>query len=294
MQNAVIKDLFSEGFTQQEIVVKYYGSTNDKASYRTLKAQFDRLSSDKVESLEKQLEHNKLLAINVSSSNKILNLADSVVLGSCHQGHELFGEDGQGRQCTAMSVTALIFGYMSDCNLWTMDTLNEVLLRGNEHYLQCCYRIGAQRYLSAEEAVGELEIFGRLFQISLPNIFPTEYGHNINSRQGQIHIDFDMYVNEFMISAYRFGILTTNGYSFGLIKQNNFIHMFDSHSRNADGLTCENGSASIRKFSIANFLQYIHIQFKDWYEFYYAEINLVNSIDRVVDQAVEGEFFLID
>ena len=97
-----------------------------------------------------------------------------------------------------------------------------------------------------------------------------------------------------MISAYRFGILTTNGYSFGLIKQNNFIHMFDSHSRNADGLTCENGSASIRKFSIANFLQYIHIQFKDWYEFYYAEINLVNSIDRVVDQAVEGEFFLID
>ena len=91
MQNAVLKDLFSKGLTQQEIVVKYNESTNDKVSYRTLKAQFDRLSSDKVESLEKQHELNKSWAVNVSSSNMTLNLADSVVLASCHQGHELFG-----------------------------------------------------------------------------------------------------------------------------------------------------------------------------------------------------------
>ena len=264
--------------------------TTHKASYQTLKRQFDKLSSVAVKSKETRLE-NTNTSVNLNNPTLFRNLADSVILASCHQGQELFGEDGQGRQCTAMSVVALVFGSISDCDQWSMDTLNEVLLRGNEHYLHCVRQIGIQRYLSADEAVGQLEIFGRLFQISLPNIFPTAYGHNINSRQGQIHIDFDMHVNEFMISAYRFGILTTNGYSFGLIKQNNFIHMFDSHSRNADGLTCENGSASIRKFSIANFLQYIHIQFKDWYEFYYAEINLVNSIDQVVDRAVEGEFF---
>ena len=261
--------------------------TTHKASYQTLKRQFDKLSSVAVKSKETRLE-NTNTSVNLNNPTLFRNLADSVILASCHQGHELFGEDGQGRQCTAMSVVALVFGSISDCDQWSMDTLNEVLLRGNEHYLHCVRQIGIQRYLSADEAVGQLEIFGRLYQIGLPNIFPTAYGHNINSRQGQIHIDFDMHVNEFMISAYRFGILTTNGYSFGLIKQNNFIHMFDSHSRNADGVTCENGSASIRKFNIANFLQYMHIQFKNWYELYYAEINLVNSIDQVV----EGEFSL--
>ncbi len=285
--------LFEQNLTQQEIEVKYRDLTTHKVSFHTLKRQFDKLTRIVVKTNKTQPESTKNLA-NLNNPALFRNLADSVILASCHQGQEIFGEDGQGRQCTAMSVTALIFGYMYDCNSWTMDTLNEVLLRGNEHYLQCCDRIGAQRYLTTEEAVGEIEIFGRLFQISLPNIFPTEYGQNINSRQGQIQIDFEMHVNEFMVSAYRFGILTTNGYTFGLIKQDNFIHMFDSHARNEAGLTIENGEASIRKFSIVNFLQYIHIQFKDWYEFYYAEINLINSIDRVVDPEAEGEFFKIN
>ena len=122
--------------------------TTHKASYQTLKRQFDKLSSVAVKSKETRLE-NTNTSVNLNNPTLFRNLADSVILASCHQGQELFGEDGQGRQCTAMSVVALVFGSISDCDQWSMDTLNEVLLRGNEHYLHCVRQIGIQRYLSS-------------------------------------------------------------------------------------------------------------------------------------------------
>ena len=43
------------------------------------------------------------------------------------QGNEaLFGEN-TGKQCVAMSLTAIIYNHIEDINLWTSSTLNNIL-----------------------------------------------------------------------------------------------------------------------------------------------------------------------
>ena len=56
------------------------------------------------------------------------------VFADYNQGNEvLFGENA-GKQCVAMSLTAIIYHHIEDINLWSSSTLNNILVTGNNLY----------------------------------------------------------------------------------------------------------------------------------------------------------------
>ena len=58
------------------------------------------------------------------------------------QGNEvLFGENA-GKQCVAMSLSAIIYHHIEDINLWSSSTLNNILVTGNNLYstIRCSLR----------------------------------------------------------------------------------------------------------------------------------------------------------
>ena len=58
------------------------------------------------------------------------------------QGNEaLFGVNA-GKQCVAMSLTAIIYQQIQDISLWTKSTLNNILVIGNNLYstIRCSVR----------------------------------------------------------------------------------------------------------------------------------------------------------
>ena len=56
------------------------------------------------------------------------------VFADYNQGNEvLFGENA-GKQCVAISLTAIIYHHIEGINLWSSSTLNNILVTGNNLY----------------------------------------------------------------------------------------------------------------------------------------------------------------
>ncbi|XP_015750599.1 PREDICTED: uncharacterized protein LOC107330504 [Acropora digitifera] len=58
----------------------------------------------------------------------------------------LFGENA-GKQCVAMSLTAIIYHHIQDMNLWTSSTLNNILTIGNNLYISIRCSVRTNDYL---------------------------------------------------------------------------------------------------------------------------------------------------
>ena len=58
----------------------------------------------------------------------------------------LFGENA-GKQCVAMSLTAIIYHHIQDMNLWTSSTLNNILTIGNNLYISISSSVRTNDYL---------------------------------------------------------------------------------------------------------------------------------------------------
>ena len=58
----------------------------------------------------------------------------------------LFGENA-GKQCVAMSLTAIIYHHIQDMNLWTPSTLNNILTIGNNLYISISSSVRTNDYM---------------------------------------------------------------------------------------------------------------------------------------------------
>ena len=75
------------------------------------------------------------------------------------QGNDsLFGENA-GKQCVAMSITAIINFYI---NLWTSSTLNNILFIGNNLYTTLRYCVQRNDYLLLTELPGIVSVFDKV------------------------------------------------------------------------------------------------------------------------------------
>ena len=77
----------------------------------------------------------------------IFEVIDSTrtVCADYNQGNEaLFGENA-GKQCVAMSLTAIIYHHIEDINLWSSSTLNNILVTGNSLYSKYYKIYGADK-----------------------------------------------------------------------------------------------------------------------------------------------------
>ena len=63
------------------------------------------------------------------------------------QGNEALFRENAGKQCVAMSLTAIIYHHIEDINLWTSSPLNNILTIGNDWCISVRCSVQTNDYL---------------------------------------------------------------------------------------------------------------------------------------------------
>ena len=74
----------------------------------------------------------------------------------------LFGENA-GKQCVAMSLTAIIYHHIQDMNLWTSSTFNNILTIGNNLYIYIRCSVRTNDYLLLTDVPHIVSIYNKVY-----------------------------------------------------------------------------------------------------------------------------------
>lgn len=113
---------------------------------------------------------------------------------------------------------------------------------GDIYYQLCFDRISTtnkNNHLSVEDVVGTIVVNETNFNVS--------WIYNIDLAKSKLEIFTN--VQNFNSSNKSHALICTGLYSFGLIKENDDLYFFDSHSRSPRGKSAVNGKACIIKFT---------------------------------------------
>ena len=81
------------------------------------------------------------------------------------QGNEaLFGENA-GKQCVAMSLTAIIYHQIEHISNWTCSTLNNILTIGNNLYISIRYSVQANDYLLLTDVPCIVSLYNKVYTL---------------------------------------------------------------------------------------------------------------------------------
>ena len=78
--------------------------------------------------------YNAYIPLLIRQANDVIDPTRTICADHSQGNVALFGENA-GKQCVAMSLTAIIYHHIQDMNLWTSSTLNNILTIGNNLYI---------------------------------------------------------------------------------------------------------------------------------------------------------------
>ncbi|XP_033725385.1 uncharacterized protein LOC117315345 [Pecten maximus] len=196
-----------------------------------------------------------VLSSNVEQSNKDLLIHKKVIQGHFHQGHPRFLENA-GKQCVLNSLSALLHNSEKNVSQWTAVDLDHTLVKGDElyGYLRRSSTMNYD-YLSIPDIPRLIEYNEQMFQI--------EFQESLSGTFGNVQ-DLDQYQFVTLFEALQLALdqqdihgafITFKGNTFVVVKQTGGYFVFDSHSRNIEGLQVPDGS-SILKYSLS--VQEVH------------------------------------
>ena len=189
-----------------------------------------------------------------------------ITQGSFHQADERFGSTA-GRQCTCCALFSATLSVVKNPAYWDFDDINYVVENGDFLYKM----LNRDGYLMFSELPKEIKIGDFTFSIEfLDN--PKSELINCHSLPGSI-------IEKSMNPLADGFLLQIDGKCVSVTWNKTHFFLFDSHSRNDQGITSPEGTATLMKFSskrslelfiISNFLtkshgdiafeiQYIHI-----------------------------------
>jgi hypothetical protein len=176
-----------------------------------------------------------------------------ILRASMHQGSEMFSRPGRGIQCAAMSATAMVYAAIQDPSTWSMTTMNEILMRGDEYYRE---KQQNWELLTALQIEGTIDrVFGAL-SVAV-SVREQIFGFNgqlnrlasyLEGTQSTIVNRLTKGLDNWLNSNYHYAVLTIGVTSMGLIEIQNRIYIFDSHSRGAKGVMSCNGLSCIIEY----------------------------------------------
>lgn len=211
------------------------------------------------------------------SRQQIISVNNTVILGNFHQGSDCFHPELQGLQCTAISVFSLVYAFQNKCDKWSSNDIDNILTDGNSYYIFCLKQAKTQpRYLSVNECLGIIVLDSIEFKIE--EYRPYTVNQMTLANLFQQLSDFDT-------SDGNFSVFVSNLYSFGIIKQNEKLFLFDSHSKDIHGNTSQMGFSSLRCFSditmLANYFQYHFPNVNEYFEMSFIKITQINTIESI-------------
>ena len=154
------------------------------------------------------------------------------ILGTFHQGHSKFG-NSSGIQCSCNALFALCFSLMKKVSIWKPWDLDYILDNGDAVFKT----IGIMRALSMYELPQNIMIENNNIEIEM---LSEHFG-----LLGQKNIFQD---HNSICDTGNGLIFTTSGFSFSLIWSKNCIFLFDSHSRDQNGIFVSSGTSVLLSF----------------------------------------------
>ena len=76
-----------------------------------------------------------------------------------------------GKQCVAMSLTAIIYHQIQDIGLWTNSTLNNILIIGNTLYSTIRCSVQTNDYLLLTDVPDMVSIFDKVYSLQYSESF---------------------------------------------------------------------------------------------------------------------------
>ena len=161
-----------------------------------------------------------------------------ITRGTFHQGdRKIFKDHSAGVQCTANAAVSIVMSLVKSPASWTPRDVDSVLIAGDEVYRRSIENrprvsdeVGVNiMYLNALELVRDISIMSTSYHIT---VGVADLGHLHENIFGCLKLKDRL--KEFL-KFDRSTILTANGVSMAVGKNNGQIWMFDSHSRDANG-----------------------------------------------------------
>ncbi|OXA56619.1 hypothetical protein Fcan01_09106 [Folsomia candida] len=119
---------------------------------------------------------------------------------------------------------------------WTRETLDGVLLTGNEYYSLKQEDV-QHDYLTADGVTGDIIVFGGCqVNLDIGNLSNAiQFDGYVNRARSADLPRLDYQIRQFLTRGCQFGILTIGLYSMAIYVEGNFTYYFDSHSRGKAG-----------------------------------------------------------
>ena len=188
-----------------------------------------------------------------------------------------------------MVLYSMIKSQLTPISQWNSDFIDSILIEGNEFYINLIHKLNIEiRYLGIDDLTGTHTVYENQFFVdsfemysNLTNDDPEVDQFIRNCHNGHINYD-DLLIQSqtLLTSECKYGLFICNGYSYGLIKNQNIIYIFDSHAKDVNGNNSENGVASLRCFVNLNELVLFLLKINpvnEYYQVFYLSINEIDS-----------------
>lgn len=181
---------------------------------------------------------------------RTLNAHSAILHGSCSTNHTRFKLRSRGKQGTACSVVAIVFGRLFEPKDWTRYLVDQVLEFGDKLFCisQIRNKVNPEQYMTVS--------------LIYPEFFIGDYKCMICAEEGAVYGNlFSKSIGcpDFSDGLQRFfrtndaGVVTTQGMSVAMWRQpgGGFFY-FDSSSCAENGIRCANGMACLMRFKCMN------------------------------------------
>ena len=177
------------------------------------------------------------------------------------QGNEaLFGENA-GKQCVAMSLTAIIYHHIQDINLWTSSTLNNILTIGNNLYISIRCSVRTNDYLLLTDVPHIVSIYNEVYTLEYSesltgSLFLTSNNGPYMTLQNSLTEVFSNCQLNYNCCLLTIGINTVAVFK----DSEQSFKIFDAHSRDLHGMPHSFGKCTLLTIEgIENLVSYLQI-----------------------------------
>ena len=175
-----------------------------------------------------------------------------------HQGADVFPETSKGRQCTAMAVTAAIYVEEKPIHEWQKKDLNHIMLFGDFLYGKTAAQQpdNEEGFLLISDIQNPVNLFNKTFLLMQST---PRYGVVADQQHVPQALTLKEAVNQIFGSfASAILILGTNSMMVHTDAEGK-CYLFDSHSRDQNGIPCPDGKGILLTFpDVNNLILYLH------------------------------------
>ena len=174
------------------------------------------------------------------------------------QGNEVLLGENAGKQCVAMSLTAVIYHHIEDINLWTSSTLKNILTIENNLYISIRCSVQTNDYLLLIDVPCIVSIYNKVYTLEYTesltgNVFMISSNGPYMSLQNSLFSNCELNYNCCLLTI---GINTV-----AVIKDSEqSFKIFNAHSRDLHGMPHSFGKCTLLTIEgIENLVSYLQI-----------------------------------